>query len=141
MQSQVYRTKVSPYISIPVALLIIGLLGYIFMRRELSDLVVAIPIFAFLAHMYLTTAYTITGTRLHVKSGFLVNETIDIYKITAIAETHTMLGAPALSMDRIEIFYERYDSIVISPPDKVEFIAALKIINPDIEVRLAEKAI
>jgi len=43
--------------------------------------------------------------------------------------TNSILSAPALSFDRIEIFYNRFDSIVISPGDNAAFIADLKEIN------------
>jgi len=38
------------------------------------------------------------------------------------------------SLDRLEIFYNRFDSVVISPEDKAGFIAELTKLNPEIEV-------
>ncbi|MFC3199468.1 PH domain-containing protein [Parapedobacter deserti] len=51
-----------------------------------------------------------------------------------IEETRTLISAPAPSLDRLEIFYNKFDSIVISPKDKQGFIADLLKLNPEIEV-------
>lgn len=90
----------------------------------------------FTGYTFLTTYYTITGSVLQVRSGFLINRSIDIATVKTIIHTHSMLSAPALSMDRLEVTYNTYDSIVISPKDKESFIAALKAVNNAIEVKL-----
>lgn len=54
--------------------------------------------------------------------------------IRKIEETRNPISAPAPSLNRLEIFYNRFDSIVISPKDKPEFIANLIKLNPEIEV-------
>jgi hypothetical protein len=98
-----------------------------------GSIVVALPA-ALLLHLFLTTKYIISGTELQVKSSFFINTKIDIGTITKVTPTNSILAAPALSLDRLEIFYNRFDSIVISPNNKVEFIAALKEINNTIIV-------
>jgi hypothetical protein len=49
-----------------------------------------------------------------------------------IAETHNPLSSPALSLDRIEIEFGAYDSVMISPKDKTGLITAITAINPNI---------
>ncbi|WP_431244615.1 PH domain-containing protein [Flavobacterium sp. P21] len=93
----------------------------------------------FIVHMFLTTFYTIVGQKLKIKSGFLINSTIDIQKIKRISETNSLLSAPALSIDRLEILYNKSDSIVISPKDKSGFFEAIKKINPEVEIVLKNK--
>lgn len=44
-----------------------------------------------------------------------------------------MLSSPALSLDRLEVFYNKFDSVIISPQNKEDFIVALQNINPAIE--------
>ena len=46
-----------------------------------------------------------------------------------------MNSAPANSFDRIEIIYNKFDSIIISPENKQQFIESLLVINPDIKVK------
>jgi hypothetical protein len=84
--------------------------------------------------MVFNTCYTITvNDTLKVKCGFLVNQTIPVQSIIKIVPTNTIFSAPALSFDRLEIFYNNYDSVVISPENKEEFIAELQNINPAIK--------
>ncbi|RYU86512.1 hypothetical protein EWM62_17815 [Mucilaginibacter terrigena] len=80
------------------------------------------------------TCYTINASDiLKVKCGFFVNQSIPVKNITRIVETNTILSAPALSFDRLEVFYGKYDSVVISPVNEKDFITQLKNINPSIE--------
>ena len=59
-------------------------------------------------------------------------QVIDISTIKSIEPTHTILGAPASSLDRLRISYNKYDEVVISPRRKEEFISQLQSINPQI---------
>lgn len=89
-----------------------------------------------IVNIYTKTYYTVDNENLalRVKSGFLVDSKYDINKITKIRNTRTWLSAPALSMDRIEITIGRYNKVVISPKDKVQFISHLTSLNPRIIV-------
>jgi hypothetical protein len=78
------------------------------------------------------TRYIISNEVLNIKSGFVFKVDIDIQKIKKIAPNSTIWSAPALSFDRIEVFYNTYDSIIISPKNKKDFIETLKQINPTI---------
>ncbi|OKS85556.1 hypothetical protein RG47T_1002 [Mucilaginibacter polytrichastri] len=80
----------------------------------------------------LNTKYTINNDALIIKSGLIIKIDIDIKKIKKVIPNNTIWSAPALSSDRIEIFYNTYDSVVISPKNKKEFIEMLKQINPAI---------
>ncbi|MCV9926090.1 PH domain-containing protein [Flavobacterium sp. LS1R49] len=90
----------------------------------------------FILHLFSTTYYIITENNLIVKSGFLVSITVDIRNIKKMSETNTLLSSPALSFDRLEVLYNKFDTVVISPKDKQEFIQTLKNINPEIEIKL-----
>jgi len=52
--------------------------------------------------------------------------------IRKIEETNNPLSAPALSIDRLEIHFNKFDSLLISPKNKKDFIADLQQINPEI---------
>lgn len=88
----------------------------------------------FVIHLFTSISYTIIEDELKVKAGFLVNTKIPISSIHKIKETNNLISSPAASLDRLEIFYGKYDSIIISPLDKNEFIQDLLKINPNIEV-------
>lgn len=89
----------------------------------------------FCAQSFLAIHYLIDGQALIVHAGPLYkNRKIDIASIRKIMKTRTPISAPAPSLDRLEIFYNKFDSIVISPKDKTVFIADLLKLNPAIEV-------
>lgn len=100
---------------------------------------ILLPVILFVVHMFLTTKYTIEGDKLVIKCGFLYHKTIDINTIRRIAETNNLLSSPATSLDRLEILYGKFDSVLISPRRKAEFINDIKRINPGIEVNLKKK--
>ncbi len=96
---------------------------------------ISLPVIAFMVHLFLTTNYTIEGDALTIRSGFLFNKTIAINTIEKIAETNNFLSSPATSLDRLEITYGKYDSVLISPKQKKEFIAAITTQNPNVIVK------
>ncbi|SFD63319.1 PH domain-containing protein [Flavobacterium phragmitis] len=91
---------------------------------------------AFITHMFATTFYTIERDKLRIKCGFLIDFSIDIKNIKSISQTFNVLSSPALSLDRLEIMYGKYDSILVSPKDKIRFTEAIKRINSEVEIVL-----
>ena len=90
----------------------------------------------FIVHMFSTTYYTIEGDSLKIKCGFLYNQTIPIAAIRKIESTRNPLSAPALSLDRLEISYGKWDSVLVSPRGHRGFAQHLKELNPTIELNL-----
>ena len=87
-----------------------------------------------MAHLLLSTHYIVKDGNLKIKSGFIYNLNIKISTIRKINETNSVLSATASSLDRLEIIYNKYDSVLISPKEKTEFIKTMLEINPTIEV-------
>ncbi|HLR73686.1 MAG TPA: PH domain-containing protein [Virgibacillus sp.] len=88
---------------------------------------------ALLLWLWFGTSYRIDDEALIVRSGPF-KSTIDIKTIKKLKDTKTLLAGPALSLDRIEIQYKTYDTVIVSPKDKIEFIETLLIKNNSIEV-------
>jgi len=65
-----------------------------------------------------------------------MNGKIDISSIRKIEATNNIISSPAASFDRLEIFYKTYESIIVSPKNKDEFLSDLTRINPKIEIKL-----
>ena len=100
-------------------------------------IVVCILTILFIIYMYLSTIYKIINNEeLVVKVGFLMNIKIDIKKIVEIKKTKSMISSPAWSLNRIEIFYNKYDSVIILPKNQTEFIQDLQKINSSIKIDL-----
>jgi hypothetical protein len=129
-----YRSKIGLELIIPLLIIFGGLAITMVVNKAWAGVVILAPILAFITHMLLTTYYIVDGQTLVVKCGFLVNMKIDINTIKSIKETNNALSSPAASLDRLEISYGKYDSVMISPKEKAEFISALTSINPSIEI-------
>ncbi len=72
-----------------------------------------------------STSYTLSGTTLIVKNGPFKWQ-VPIEQIKSITPTSSPLSSPALSTDRLRIDYGRWQSIMISPKFKDEFIQDLE---------------
>lgn len=130
----IYKSRISLAFVIPIALVLLGASLMLLYDRLWLSLIVLVPLWIFIIHLFFTTYYSIEDKYLTVKSGFLINCKIEISQIRKITETRSIISAPALSLDRIEIFYNKFDSIILSPKDKDGFIAHLQQLNPGLEV-------
>lgn len=83
------------------------------------------------------TSYKLDGKLLYFASGPFRGK-IDVASIRRIEYDKkwmkTSLYRPALDRDGLTVYYDKYEDIFFSPKDKESFIAALKAINPGIEV-------
>ena len=129
----VYKSKIGPPIIFPLCTVGGMFIAMIITRAWPAVLIMGVLILV-LIHTYFNTYYTITGNELKVRYGLIINKTIDISSIKKVVPTRDMRSAPALSTDRVEIFYNQYDSVLISPEDQAEFIERLKGINGEIVV-------
>jgi len=94
----------------------------------------------FIVYMFSTTFYTIENKRLVIKCGIFYNLSIEIEKIKRVSDSYNIISSPALSFDRIEILYNKFDTVLISPKDKRRFIEVIKKINPEAEIKIKEKS-
>jgi len=134
-----YQSK----LSLTIALFILAVFAFvgfeIIHSNQQSELGVVVYVLTiiFLIYLYFTTSYKIIDHKeLEIKVGILMNDKIDIGKISRIRKTKSLISSPAWSLDRIEIFYNKYDSVIISPKNRKEFIQDLQKINSSIIVEL-----
>ena len=130
----VYPTKVS----VTLVLIISLIMGCILVPYAIKSLWIPFIIILLLHFLFLfmlaNIKYVITESQLIIDQsmGKWGKEVIDISTIKSIEPTHTILSAPASSLDRLLISYNKYDDIIISPRRKEEFIRQLQSINPQI---------
>ncbi|GAB3520920.1 hypothetical protein GCM10027442_44560 [Emticicia fontis] len=99
--------------------------------------IILLIVIALILSLLFRTYYQIEGNTLKIVCGFIINQKIDIMKIRKIEKTNSPLSSPALSIKhRIEVFYNTYDSVIISPERQAEFIQAMKLINKNISTNL-----
>jgi uncharacterized membrane protein YraQ (UPF0718 family) len=133
-----YKAK-PEFVLITPLLIILVVFGFIMAyNKAWAGLVVMIIIASVVTHMFLTTYYQVEDRVLKVKSGFLFKKIIAIDSIKKIGNAKGLLNSSATSPDRIEINYNKSNSIIISPKDTTGFIGELKKIKPDIEFDLGE---
>ena len=58
---------------------------------------------------------------LRVKCAFFINKSYEISRVTEVRETNNPIGAPAVSLDRLEIVFDNHESVLISPKQKNDF--------------------
>lgn len=89
---------------------------------------------AFILHMFATTYYVIESECLKLYCGFLYRKTLPINSISRIVESTSLINGPATSFRRLEIFYNRFDSVLVSPANKEAFLKELISLNPAIDI-------
>lgn len=137
---KVYKSQIGLELAIPlIVLFTILLILMLIQENSWIGILILLPIILFFAYLFLSTYYTIEGDGLIVKSGFLVKETIAISTIYRVSETRNPISSPAMSMDRLEIKYNKFDSVIISPKLKNEFVEHLTSLNSNIEVIYRKK--
>ncbi len=129
-----YKTKVSLFIYILFISISVAAIIAAISSPHWSMWIISLLTIAFLVFSYYQTYYTIDTEKetLQIKAGIGFKKTLSIKEIRKIEDTRTLISAPALSQQRIEIYYAKYDSIVISPENKLAFIACLKKIQPNL---------
>jgi hypothetical protein len=107
------------------------------MQQLWGAVVILLAVIALILTLLFRTYYQIEGSSLKIVCGFIIYHQIDINRIRKIEKTNSPLSSPALSVShRIEIFYNTYDSVIISPERQTEFIQTLKLINKNISTNL-----
>jgi hypothetical protein len=95
---------------------------------------------AYIAYVCLKMQYTVTANgQLQIRCSFLYRKDIDIASIRHISYTNNPLSAPAASLRRLELRYNKRDSVLISPKDRDRFVKLLASINPAIEIKGAKQ--
>lgn len=123
---------------------IVGLLLLIFgipifrlvSEKEWLGVFVMSSIFLVIVSFMKSFRYYIGNKTLMMKTAFYRKE-IEVSSIRKITALKNVLSTPfATSFDRLEIFYNKYDSVIVSPKDKEAFIKDLLKINAEIEVKM-----
>lgn len=108
-----------------IAALIAVIWGYLTTKEGLIGIILFVPFLFGVAWLWFTTGYEITEEHLVIKYGPF-RKRIDLQTVTSLRKTRSILSAPALSIDRIEILYDKYGYVFISPVRQQEFLALMK---------------
>ena len=129
-----YKSKIGKEIILFLSPLLAGLSIFMVFMKNGPGIIIMAAVIIFIVYLFLNTYYQISENQLIVRAGFLINLKIDINSIRKIAYTQSFISAPATSIDRLEISYNKYDSVLISPLEKDEIIQHLTKLNPNIQI-------
>ncbi len=134
-----YRSKIGVGLFLFVHVILLGVLLIPVFTSESHDWVGSFIILltvAFVNYTLFTIRYDVSRETLRIKCGFLYDEVLQIQAIKKIEKSRSILSSPAASLDRLEISYNKWDTVLISPKDKEAFVAQLKQLNPEIVVKM-----
>lgn len=100
---------------------------------SLITFVIVYPLAGVMIWLWLATSYTIEDGILIIKYGPF-SKRIKVKSIQALQKSKSLHSAPALSIDRIEIRYNQYDFVYISPQREIEFVETLLEENSTIQL-------
>ena len=119
----------------PIFFVVIGAcFAPIFAGREYFLLFFTIPLAILFSWSWFSTKYIVKEEIIMITSG-PVKKRIFIRDINRISNTKNPIAAYALSFDRLEIVYGSYETEIISPKNKEQFINLVKSKNPHIEIK------
>ncbi|MDA3130287.1 hypothetical protein GJS40_09580 [Aliibacillus thermotolerans] len=101
--------------------------------KSISGYIIAALILTLLLWIWFGTGYRVGREFLKVRYGPFKSK-IKIKEIKRIRRTKNPFTAPALSVDRLEILFNKYDVINISPKSESKLIHSLLSINLDIKL-------
>ena len=138
---KVYKSKIGYEIIIFIAAHPLFLTGYhVFNNEDIKEVLTLNGVFLLVLFFFLylsyKTKYTIVENTLKVQCGFIYKKEFDINAMKSIAKSRDITSAPAPSLDRIKIRYNKFDTLLLSPKDKIGFAKELVSVNSSIENKI-----
>ena len=131
---KIFRTSYSITLMILISLCLLSTLVALLIAKEWIMFLLLLAFTIFFFYGIIQTYYIVNNEEatLKITAGPLFNTIIDISTIKRVEDSNSFLSAPAMSTKRLEIVYNKFDSILLSPKDKEGFVAALQEVNPKI---------
>jgi Bacterial PH domain len=133
LPDEVFPTRVDRWVivllvtvvALPVVIVAIptGSANHLWLARAVTVAITAL-VGLLLASFFHGTGYTLRPTELFVRGGPLTWH-IPYAEIHAAEWSRSVVSSPAMSLHRLRIRYGKYGWVLISPPDREAFVAAL----------------
>ena len=131
---KIFPSKIGLELVIPIGLLFLGISYKMYFDEIWLGLVVMLLTSIFLGYLFTSMKYGIDTGNLHIYGCFGTHKKIPIKDIKKVSETYNPISSAAASIDRLEIHYNKFDSVLVSPKDKKEFLARLLKQNDQINI-------
>lgn len=125
--------SMSLLIWVPIFLCLGTIYATITTEISILTILLMLAIIGLFSSFWFNTRYTIEKKHVKISYG-PITKRILISEITAIRKTKNPFPAPALSIQRIELTYDNYQTIQISPKETQRFIRELMRRNAEIQV-------
>ena len=130
-----FKSKIDLLLLIPILVILLSVEIFMIVNVIVIGIIAAAIPLIFIAYLWIDTVYVVTDDhKLRIRSGFLFDREIYIKSIRKLRPARGRTASPALSFDRLEILYNRYGRLIVSPNNKEAFIHELKEVNPRIRV-------
>lgn len=104
-------------------------------KEMLVLLLIIVPTYAFVGWIWFQTGYTIMNDMLFIRCGPF-RWRIPWQDIKRIRSSRSPLSSAALSFDRLEIRYQKFNVVHISPDDQERFINIVQERAPQADIQL-----
>jgi hypothetical protein len=131
--NQTYKSKISWWLFGSVFGLLLGFLVVGIWQAAWLAVLLLGAVELLLLRLLTNTYYRLTPDTLYIVCGW-PQQAIPVANIKRVVPSNSPASSAALSFDRLEISYNKYDSVLISPTDKAGFLAALQQLNPAIQI-------
>lgn len=111
--------------------------GYkVFSSGEIPPLIIFACIILLVSGIYFSIRYYIDteAKTLKIKVLGIPNGTIDLTQVVEIRKSHSILSAPAASLNRICLDVKGGPDLLLSPRYQQDFIEEIKKINPNVKI-------
>lgn len=134
LNNKIFKSKVDYWIPLITSLVFIPTIVYSIIRQEY--LILTLSSFFYILSMIsiFKIRYIIGGNYLLVENKPIQSKRYNLYELIQIQQTHDCISAPAASLDRIRLTFEKGENTIISPQNQKEFIRQIQEINPNIRI-------
>ena len=133
----IFKSKIDWWMAVIFLAVPISMIYGVITEPDAILMLVTTLVIVLLVTLFFGTKYIIEDGELIVYGG-IYKKRIPIEEIRSLRPSKNPLSAPAMSIDRIEITYNKTYSevILVSPKDKEGFVKRLLEINPNIKLTL-----
>lgn len=132
---RVFKSKVGWWYHFFILLIVAGCVK-VFLETNVWAIITMLAVAMLVLHILFNTWYKVTADGLLIAHcSFFPEKRVPISQITALERTIMPVSSYALSLDRLIVYKEGKQWLLISPVNEKEFIRLLRKINPNIELK------
>lgn len=136
MVDRVFKSKIGWWYHLTVWVMAISTVLIFVKTNSVGGMVILLLMTLFLIHGMLATWYKVTADGMLIAHcSFFPEKRIAISEISAVEVTVMPVSSYALSLDRLIIYKNGMQWMLISPENKQEFVKLLRRHNPEIRIK------